>query len=255
MKIVDSHLHLDIIADEVIFDFARQNLRAAIIWSFCETKPETFADLTAYFMRQQTFTQNCTAQGLPCFRLAGIHPRNIPIAETVTQAKIDTLLEPQLNDAKGIGEIGLETGSDIEKTVLAMQLNFAKRHKLKVGIHTPRKNKHVIIPPTLEIIEQSGIAPDLVLIDHLDSAPLVWTVVNMGYHAGITISPAKSKLSDVMEILAQNEDKLDRIMLNSDLALPKIDDYKMYIDSIKALPPLYENTGGQTAINFFNVKM
>lgn len=255
MKIVDSHLHLDIVRDKIIFDYICQNLRAIIIWSYCEPHPKTFADLTAYFEHRQAFAVSCTTRGLPCFCLAGIHPRNIPLEETATQAKVNALLAKQLPYIQGIGEIGLETGSDAEKEILAMQMHFARQNGLKACVHTPRKNKNEMMDPALQIIEQSGINRNDVIIDHLNSGALVWTIVNMGYYAGITIAPVKSQLDDVLQILKENEANLDRIMLNSDLAMARLQDYKLYVDSVNALPPEYEITGGQTALNFFNIKL
>lgn len=255
MKIVDSHLHFDIINDNAIFDYMRQNLRAIIVWSYCEPWPKTFAELKAYFERQTAFATDCTAKGLPCYRLAGIHPRNIPSDEKVTQAKVDTLLESQLGKVRGIGEIGLEKGTDAEKEVLAMQIDFARRHGLKACIHTPRKNKIAMTDLALEIVEQSGIAKNDVIFDHLDSGALVWTFVNMGYYAGITISPAKSKLDDVLVMLRESADKSNRIMLNSDLAMGNLENYRLYVDSVNSLPPEFEPAAGQTALNFFGIEL
>lgn len=255
VKIVDSHLHFDIIKDEVIFDYMCQNLRAIIIWSYCEPRPKTFADLYAYFQRQAAFAADCNAKGLPCYRLAGIHPRNIPSNETVTQAKVDELLQSQLGQVCGIGEIGLEKGTDAETQILAMQIDFAKRHGLKACIHTPRQNKLVMANRTLKITEQSGIAKNNVIFDHLDSDALVWTCVNMGYYAGITISAVKSKLNDALTMLRESADKSDRVMLNSDLAAPSLDDYRLYVDSVNALPPEFEAAAGQTALNFFGIEL
>ena len=255
MKIVDSHLHFDIINDGAIFDYMRQNLRAIIIWSYCEPRPQTFANLTAYFECQEAFAKDCTAKGLPCYRLAGIHPRNIPTEEPVTQAKVDQLLKSQLGKARGIGEIGLEKGTDAEKEILAMQVDFAKRHGLKACIHTPRKNKIAMSDIALEIIEHSGIPKNDVIFDHLDSGALVWTFVNMGYYAGITISPAKSKLEDVLVMLRESADKSGRIMLNSDFAAGSLDDYRLYVDSVNALPLEFEPAAGQTALNFFGIEL
>lgn len=255
MKIVDSHLHFDIINNAAIFDYMRQNLRAIIIWSYCEPPPKTFNDLSAYFERQAAFAVDCTAQGLPCYRLAGIHPRNIPGSEPVTQAKIDELLGSQLGRIRGIGEIGLEKGTNAEKELLAMQVDFAKRHGLKACIHTPRKNKIAMTDSTLKIIEQSGIVKNDVIFDHLDSDALVWTFVNMGYYAGVTLSPNKSKFEDALKILRESADKNNRIMLNSDLAIARLEDYRLYVDSVNALPPEFEAAAGQTALNFFGIEL
>lgn len=233
----------------------RQNLHAIILWSFCEPPPQTFADLYAYFTRQAAFAADCTAKGLPCYRLAGIHPRNIPANETVTRAKVDKLLQSQLGQICGIGEIGLEKGTDGEKEILAMQVDFAKRHDLKACVHTPRQNKIFMAARTLEIIEHSGIAKHNVIFDHLDSGALVWTCVNMGYYAGITISPAKSQLNDVLVMLRESADKSHRVMLNSDLAAARLADYRLYVDSINALPPEFEMAAGQTALNFFGIEL
>lgn len=255
VEIVDSHLHFDIINDAAIFDYMRQNLRAMIIWSYCEPRPQTFADLYAYFARQAAFAADCTAKGLPCYRLAGIHPRNIPSNETVTRAKVDALLQSELGQVRGLGEIGLEKGTDAEKQILALQVDFAKRHDLKACVHTPRQNKLVMAERALEIIERSGIVRHNVVFDHLDSGALVWTCVNMGYYAGITISPVKSKLNDVLTMLRASAAKSGRVMLNSDLAAARLDDYRLYVDSVKALPPEFATAAGQTALNFFGIEL
>lgn len=255
MKIVDAHLHLDFINDKIILNYMRQNLAAAVSWAYCEPRPQTFADLARYFAKQQSFAQNCTAQGLPCFRLAGVHPRNIPAEETATQAKINALLETQLGQIYGIGEMGLETGTAEEEDVLAMQLDFARRHNLKACVHTPRKNKPERLTPTLKLIGQSGLKPANVLVDHLNTPSMVQTVVSLGYYAGITISPAKSNFNDVLEILSQTPDNPGQIMLNSDLVSPKLTDYEMFVESVKRLPREYEAVGAQNALNFFNIKL
>ena len=109
--------------------------------------------------------------------------------------------------------------------------------------------------PILEIVEKSGIPKENVVIDHLDSGSMVCTVVNMGYYAGITISPAKSKLMDVLSMLRENNGKLNQIMLNSDLAMLNLADYELYVESVKALPPEYGCVIAQTALNFFGIKL
>ena len=255
MKIIDSHLHLDIVHDIAIMEYMRHNLLAVVIWAYCEPQPTTFAELSAYYERQAAFAVNCTAKGLPCFRLAGIHPRNIPTAESASQEKVDKLLTSQLGQVYGIGEIGLEKGTNAEKEILAMQIDFARRHCLKACIHTPRKNKNVMMLPMLEIVEKSGIPKENVLIDHLDSIKLVKEVVNMGCYVGITISPAKSKLMDVLSMLRENNGKFNQIMLNSDLAVPDLTGYELYVESVKALPPEYNCVAAQTALNFFGMKL
>lgn len=257
MFIIDSHLHLDIIDNVEVWAYLRDNIGAAVIWSFDDRRPQTFADLAAYYNRQQDFVKASTTQGLKCVRLAGIHPRNIPGDIHNLEEQVFELLLAQLNcgDVAGIGEIGLEKATGTEKEVLAMQIMFAVEHYCKICVHTPRKNKAEILPQMLAIIAASGINPEYVLVDHLADSAMVETVLDLGYHAGITISPAKSGPAQVLTMLEANTGRIDRIMLNSDLAVASVDDYRMFVETVQALPPEFKPAAAQTAADFFKIRL
>ena len=66
-----------------------------------------------------------------------------------------------------IGEIGLETASEMEIKVFKQQLKIAQDMGIKVIVHTPRTNKKEITNITASIIEDN-IETSLIQLDHVD---------------------------------------------------------------------------------------
>ena len=93
-----------------------------------------------------------------------------------------------------VGEIGFDDMTDAEERFLREQLELAKEIDLPVMIHTPHRNKKQGTQRSMDIIEEHGLPPHKVVIDH-NNEETVQEVLDRGYWAGFTIYP-KTKMGN-----------------------------------------------------------
>jgi len=153
------------------------------------------------------------AAGVKCWLALGVHPRGIPASNAET-------LWPRLPEiwrelaADAVGEVGLEDDSPAERRALLEQLRLADQEKLPVIVHTPRRHKAMRLRTTLEILADSGIAPERVCLDHLDEDTLE-PAADSGCWLGLTVHPAKLSPARVAGLVASRGGA--RIIVSSDL--------------------------------------
>jgi predicted metal-dependent TIM-barrel fold hydrolase len=251
---VDSHVHLDRILAENSERIAwLKNMGCLpISWAFGEDI-ETVEDLRNYLRAKQEAIHQISSSGLSCYYLAGIHPRNIP--SDLRPEAIEDILGPYLDDplCLGIGEIGLETGSNRAKKVLSAQLDMAHEvtDKGKVfGIHSPRENKTQIIAEILAILEQFGVYHNSIVVDHC-TIETIRKVLDMGFWAGVTISPIKTSVEELRKILNENPNYHDRIMLNTDSGSIFYEDLYSFYLSEHISEDIKTNLVKRNALSFF----
>lgn len=132
------------------------------------------------------------ALGIRPFVALGIHPSRIPwhgveqVLETIPRLAVG-------GRVVAIGEIGLEAGGEREEQVFARQLELAKELNLPVLVHTPEKEKLKLTRRVLSMLQESGVEPGSVLVDHASGATLR-PIRAFGFHAGLTVHP--SRMSD-----------------------------------------------------------
>lgn len=216
---VDSHVHLDLLYDTQ--PSRMPELRQAgclyVSWAFGRGIEST-GDLEAYLHQQVGTIERIDREGLPCFFLSGIHPRNIPV--DLRPEDVERLILPFLDHplCLGIGEIGLEKGSAHEKEIFSAQLAMApkvSRSGKVFGVHTPRGDKIRVTKETLEILKEFIAFRDRIIVDHC-TIETIGEVLGSGIRAGVTLSPAKSSIGDLQDIIRRHGKDLDRILLNTD---------------------------------------
>lgn len=117
--------------------------------------------------------------------------------------------------------------TDSEERFLREQLELAKQVELPVMIHTPHRNKKQGTQRSMDIIEEHGIPPHLVVIDH-NNEETVQEVLDRGYWAGFTIYP-KTKMGNERMVEVVRHYGSERIIVDSSadwgvsdpLAVPK----------------------------------
>ena len=92
-----------------------------------------------------------------------------------------------------VGEIGYDDQSETEDKYFRLQLELAKDFDLPVMVHTPHRDKKNGTIRSMNVIEEHGISPQMVVIDH-NNEETVKVVLDRGYWAGFTIYP-KTKMS------------------------------------------------------------
>lgn len=226
-EITDSHVHLDLIArnhpDKI--QWLKKNRCGVVSWAYLG-RADSVSALKAGLGAHAHCIRQHASEGLTCHYLTGIHPRSIP--PDLTSEQIRTILEAGLNDplCRGIGEIGLETGDNREQEVLVTQLELAvtllKPGQI-IGIHTPRSNKPSITKTTLAILDGFQDMCASIVVDHC-TMETIGPVLDAGFRAGVTLSPAKTSWDELKRIVARHGDQTGRIMCNTDSGSEFYDD-------------------------------
>lgn len=210
---IDSHVHADTRPYE---DFEIMKIAGIEKAVTCAHDPLKMSTSDVVFDHWNRILNNdverASKNGLKLFTAIGIHPRSISVDFERALQKLPSFLENETVVA--IGEIGLETASDIEKKIFERQLELAENLKMKVVVHTPRGNKKEITNITTSIIEET-IDPEMVIIDHVDKS-IVDDVIEFGSMLGITVQPLKMTPKEAIELLS--EYGFERFTLDSDLS-------------------------------------
>ncbi len=112
-----------------------------------------------------------------------------------------------------IGEIGYDDQTEAEDRFYRLQLELAKEVNLPVLIHTPHRDKKKGTTRSMDVSEEHGLDPKMVIVDH-NNEETVKEVLDRGYWAGFTIYPHTKMGSERMaEIVKQYGP--ERIIVNS----------------------------------------
>ncbi len=255
-RIIDSHLHLCHIAQHHPERIAWliEHQCAVISWAY-GGKVRTVSDLSHYFSHRLSIFEELRQRGLDCYDLCGIHPRKIP--PDLRPEAVADLLTPFMErpECLGIGEIGLETGSSLEREILCAQLEFGLARgwpDTRFGIHTPRKEKASITTQLLQLLDAYEALPAVAVIDHC-TREIVGPVLSRGYHAGISLSPIKSSGAELIRILNRHASETDRIMCNTDSGGDFYEDLVLASAAGGIEKKIAEDVFSGTAARFFGI--
>ncbi|MEV7685015.1 TatD family hydrolase [Streptomyces bungoensis] len=112
-----------------------------------------------------------------------------------------------------VGEIGYDSMTPEEDEAFAAQLQLAVTHDLPALVHTPHRDKAAGVERTLAVVKESGIAPERVVVDHLNEVT-VRQVVDSGCWMGFSIYP-DTKMDERRMVAVLREFGTERILVNS----------------------------------------
>jgi uncharacterized protein len=112
-----------------------------------------------------------------------------------------------------VGEIGYDAMTPAEDEALRAQFELAVEFELPALVHTPHRDKAAGTKKTLQLVEETGLAPETVLIDH-NNELTVKDVHASGCWAGFSIYPG-TKMDEYRMVRIIEEIGTDRIMINS----------------------------------------
>ena len=102
-----------------------------------------------------------------------------------------------------IGEIGYDDQTKAEDKYFRLQLELSKEVNLPVMIHTPHRDKKRGTSKSMDVCEEHGLKPSMVVVDH-NNEETVREVLDRGYWAAFTIYPHTKMGSERMvEIIRQ----------------------------------------------------
>lgn len=215
VKYIDPHIHM---VSRVTDDYVRMADAGCVaitepaFWAGFDRSAEGFID----YFRQLTETEPRRAA------MFGIQHHcwlciNAKEAEDTGLAREVIGMIPRFlhrQNVLGIGEIGLNKNSRNELAIFEEQLDLALRHDALVLIHTPHledklKGTRLIV----DSLKNSGIAPERVLIDHVEEHT-VRLPLDGGYWCAMTLYPdTKCTPQRAVDILETHG--VERICLNS----------------------------------------
>jgi predicted metal-dependent TIM-barrel fold hydrolase len=113
----------------------------------------------------------------------------------------------------GVGEIGFDDQTQAEEKYYRAQLELAKEANLPVQIHTPHRDKKNGTLRSMEIAQEHGLDPEMVIVDH-NNEETVKDVLDRGFWTAFTIYPfTKMGNERMVEIVKQYGS--EHIMVNS----------------------------------------
>ncbi|MEV6246678.1 TatD family hydrolase [Streptomyces sp. NPDC051742] len=112
-----------------------------------------------------------------------------------------------------VGEIGYDSLTPAEDTALAAQLQLAADHGLPALVHTPHRDKLTGLRRTIDVVRESALAPDRVLLDHLNETT-VKEAADSGAWLGFSVYP-DTKMDEDRTVAILKEYGTGRVLVNS----------------------------------------
>jgi len=112
-----------------------------------------------------------------------------------------------------VGEIGYDAMTPAEDEALRAQFELAVEFELPALVHTPHRDKAAGTKKTLQLVEETGLDPQTVLIDH-NNELTVKDVHASGCWAGFSIYP-NTKMDEYRMVRILEDIGTERIMINS----------------------------------------
>jgi uncharacterized protein len=112
-----------------------------------------------------------------------------------------------------VGEVGYDSMTPEEDHAFARQLELADEHELPVLVHTPHRDKAAGTKRTLDLVRESKLPPERVLVDHLNEVT-VGMVVDSGCWMAFSIYP-DTKMDPHRMVRILKEFGTDRMLVNS----------------------------------------
>ena len=102
-----------------------------------------------------------------------------------------------------IGEIGYDDQTALEDKYFRIQLELAKELDMPVMIHTPHRDKKKGTTRSMDVVEEHGVDPSMVVIDH-NNEETVREVLDRGFWSAFTLYPKTKMGSERMVAVVQN---------------------------------------------------
>jgi predicted metal-dependent TIM-barrel fold hydrolase len=221
MRYIDPHLHTSLLDDGVMMKIALTGMEACVIPMFHCLNGIFEADaLLALWDRFVGFELNRGGTiGYEAF--VSLSVPFYGLTEKGAEECLKRLPDYLKNDrVVAMGEIGLDVGTDFEKRLFRAQLQIAKSHNLPVICHTPIRlapQAPEVIKQVINVINEEKFPVDRVILDHTGERTFD-SVMASGAKVGLSCCFDKMPPESVANLILNNRDKLDKLIVNSELA-------------------------------------
>ncbi len=214
MRIFDPHIHMTSRTTDDYEAMHAAGVRAVVEPSFWLGQPRTsaaaFFDYFDSLLGWEPF--RAAQYGIAHHCTLALNPKeaNDPRCTPVLDALPRYLAK---DSVVAVGEIGYDSMTPAEDTALATQLQLAAEHGLPALVHTPHRDKAAGLRRTLDVLRESALAPERVVLDHLNETT-VGEAADSGCWLGFSLYPdTKMDAERMVRILRLHG--TDRIMVNS----------------------------------------
>ena len=221
MRYIDPHLHTVLLDDGVMMKIALTGMEACVIPMFhCLNGIfEADAVLTLWERSLDFELKRGGSVGYEAFVSLGVP--FCGLTEKGAEECLKRLPDYLKNDrVVALGEIGLDVGTEFEKRLFRAQLQIAKSHNLPVICHTPIRlapQGPEIIKQVINVINEEKFPMNRVILDHVGERTFD-TVMGSGSKVGLSCCFDKMPPESVANLILNNRDKLDKFIVNSELA-------------------------------------
>lgn len=215
MRIFEPHIHM---FSRVTEDYERMALcgvRAVLEPAFWlgqnRTSVGTFVDYFDTLLGWERFRSE--QWGIHHFCTMALNPREAN-DDRVNQDVLDVLPRYLEKDSVvGVGEIGLDDQTPKEEHFFREQIELARKHELPILVHTPHRDKKKGFERCIDIIKESGIPMEHVLLDHGNEETIKITR-DLGCYQGFSIYPF-TKMDPNRMVKIVLEYGIERMIINS----------------------------------------
>jgi predicted metal-dependent TIM-barrel fold hydrolase len=205
MYFIDPHIHMVSRTTDDYQAMRNAGIVAVIEPAFWLGQPRTeagsFKDYFSMLVGWERF--RASQFGIRHYCTIGLNSKeanNEPLAEKVME------LLPLYAAKEGvvaIGEIGYDDQTAAEDKYFRLQIELAKEFNLPIMIHTPHRDKKNGTARSMDVLEEHGVSPQMVVVDH-NNEETVKEVLNRGYWTAFTIYPnTKMGNQRMVEIVKQ----------------------------------------------------
>jgi predicted metal-dependent TIM-barrel fold hydrolase len=211
----DPHIHMTSRTTDDYQAMADAGIRAIVEPAFWLGQPRTHVgSFEDYFLALLGWERFRASQfGIRHLCTMGLNPKeanNSRIADGVMEL---LKLYVEKDGVVAVGEIGYDDVTPAEEKYFVAQIELAKDADLPILIHTPHRDKKRGTERTLAVVKESGIAPELVLVDH-NNEETIRATLDSGCWAGHSIYP-NTKMDEPRMVVLVQQDGAHRILINS----------------------------------------
>ncbi|MFF8414405.1 TatD family hydrolase [Streptomyces omiyaensis] len=214
MRIFDPHVHMSSRTTDDYEAMYAAGVRALVEPAFWlgqpRTSPASFLDYfdallgwEPYRAAQYGIAHHCALALNP---KEANDPRCLPV--------LDVLPRYLAKDSVvAVGEIGYDSMTPAEDTAFAAQLQMAADHGLPALVHTPHRDKLAGLRRTIDVVRESALAPDRVLLDHLNETT-VGEAKESGCWLGFSVYP-DTKMDEDRMVAVLRAHGPEKVLVNS----------------------------------------
>lgn len=215
MKFIDPHIHMTSRTTNDYEEMSKSGIVAIIEPAFWLGQPRTevgsFKDYFSSIVGWEAF--RASQFGIKHYSTIGLNSKeanNESLAEEVMELLPLFALK---DNVVAIGEIGYDDQTAAEDKYFRAQIELAKELDLPILVHTPHRDKKRGTLRSMDVLEEHGIDPSKVVIDH-NNEETVESVIDRGFWTAFTIYPNTKMGSERMVAVVEKYGS-NKIFINS----------------------------------------